>query len=367
MKVRNKYINKKIAVYDANSTKKGQLVFTNKIDNKKNEFVFCKNGNDINVSKNVVDKFKSVYFEDENSILGQYWKNKNRIPVFYQKDKNGKILAIGLTQLFKLAYNKTILEAARQNKKNKFDLTETIFGVESKLKGRVFISHAFSNFCRYENKKEVVLGSPKPSYYPNYIEQTNINKEHVNRYTTLMDKNAVIRGYKRYPIQPQIISITEIGDNQNIATTFKPLEKGVKFKGKIRFHNLKKAEIGALISAITFHGNENKYYHNLGMGKPLGYGKVKININIKGLKYSKETYLNEFEKLMNSWSNKPYKNWINSLQIKELFEMANKNNNRVLRYQQLEKNINGRKINEFVEAKKRKEYLFNYSKIKNKG
>jgi hypothetical protein len=41
--------------------------------------------------------------------------------------------------------------------------------------------------------------------------------------------------------------------------------------------------VGALISALTFHqanpfSTNSKFFHNLGLGKPLGYGKISITI-----------------------------------------------------------------------------------------
>jgi CRISPR/Cas system CSM-associated protein Csm3 (group 7 of RAMP superfamily) len=346
----------------------GKLVFTGDINNKKNEFIFTENDRNIKLSKEIVDKFKRVYFKDKNSIDGQFWyekykNNKNiEIPVFYQKNNDDKITAIGLTQLFKLSYNKTILEAAKQNEENRLDLAETIFGtIEKKpLKGRVYFSHFISTTTRYEPEKSEILASPKVTYYPNYIKQTlNFkNKEKGYKYKTLMDKDATISGYKRYPIQPKILQSSNTNRNKDIRTKFKPLPKGTKFKGKIVFHNLKKEEIGALLSALTFH-NQDKYYHNLGMAKPLGYGKISLKLNLKNLKHEKKEYIKAFEELMDKWYKKTNNSskWIESTQIIELFAMADKNNTLSLEYQKLERE------NEFVKSKRDKEYLLPYSKL----
>ncbi len=374
MNVRGKSIPKNYAVYNKDSSNIGKLVFTNKIKNKKNEFVFKPNGNKINIDNNIVENFKKVYFEDKNSTLGQYWKGKNNIPIFYQK-KGDNIVAIGLTQIFKLAYNKTLFEAITQDiDDSKLDLAESIFGSHQDnlaLKGRVQFSHFKSNIQRYEKEREVeqVLGEPKPTYYPNYIKQTDTNGDKVRRYKTLMDKDVQIAGYKRYPLQPNTNTSQSGNDNEDIKTHFKPLDRETKFIGKVRFHNLKKAELGALISALTFHGQENTHYHNIGMAKPLGYGKIEIKIDyIKTLKYEdnslekrdKKSYLKEFEECMNSWQEKPYENWINSPQLKELFAMSDNSKAKSLRYQLLE-NEEGK--NEFVEAKKAKKYLQPYTSL----
>ena len=366
MNVRGKNIQKEIATYNKDSNKKGILVCTGDINNKKNEFLFISHNKKIRLAKSVVDDFKSVYFND-NSIDGRFWENKfkeiGKIPIFYKRTKRGDIQAIGLTQLFKLAYNKSIHQAIVQNKSDKLDMAQAIFGIQNdkiSLKGRVFFSHLKSTHIRFENQKtkEEILGTPNPSYYPNYIEQTDLQSAgRVNDYITLMDKDAVIRGYKRYPLHKNIGSSFKTNENEKIVTQFKPLDSGSRFVGKVRFHNLKKAEIGALLSAMTFHGNSDKYYHNLGMAKALGYGKIELKIELKNLKYTQKEYLDEFEKKIST----EIEGWKDSPQLRELFAMSDESRARdeLLVYQRLK---NDKKRNEFVDAKKAREYLVEYSK-----
>lgn len=383
MDVRGKQIPKDMAKISNNTPKVGTLVFTGDINNKKHEFIFVKNGKKIKLDKKVFQNFSKIYLENEDSIDGQFWKNKfkttKKIPVFYKK-VGEKVENIGLTQLFKLAYNKSILEAAKQNTdKSKLDLAQRIFGYvdgEKALKGRVYFSHFKSTLERYEQQKpkEEVLGTPNPTYYPNYIKQVNISGNTVNKYTTLMDKNAEISGWKRYPLHSTIkhnpAPTKENGSvNHDITTKFKPLPEDTVFKGKLRFHNLKKAEIGALLSAITFHGQSDKCLHNIGMAKSLGYGKIAIKLDIKNLKSSQNEYLDEFENLITQ----KIPNWKGSSQLKELFSMANINtiSDKDLGYQLLENpkpkyysNNNKPEKNDFVGAKKAKEYLLPHSKGK---
>ncbi|WP_298041858.1 TIGR03986 family CRISPR-associated RAMP protein [uncultured Campylobacter sp.] len=350
---------------------KGILVFTGKIDNKKHEFVFAKNGKKIPLDKSIFEDFKKVYFENKESVDGQYWKEKfnegagEKIPIFYTRDGDGKITAIGLTQLFKLAYKKTIFEAAKQvGDETKFDLAETIFGTvrgDKALKGRVYFSHLKSSFERFEAPKEGVFGMPNPSYYPNYLEQQS------GAYTTLMSKDAKIRGYKRYPLHSSAEQLSVGNDNEKMKVKFKPLSANSVFKGKIIFHNLKKVEIGALLSAITFHGRSDKFMHNIGFAKPYGYGKIDIELTLQGLKYSQDEYLKEFEKQMNEF----VPNWLNKEQLKELCAMASVKYKptKILQYQQLDnkdseyfkvKN-NRQENNEFSGAKSYNERLSPYS------
>ena len=160
MNVRGKQIPRTIAVYDKNAQQQGTLVFTGQINNKKNEFVFISNGQNIKLNPDIVKKFKNVYF-NEDSVDGSFWEQKHKsgakIPVFYQRSQSGQITAIGLTQLFKLAYNNTIHQAIRQDQKDALDLPQTIFGtVKEKfaLKGRVQFAHLASTHVTFEQEKE---------------------------------------------------------------------------------------------------------------------------------------------------------------------------------------------------------------------
>jgi CRISPR-associated protein (TIGR03986 family) len=368
-----------------NGQNNAYLILTGGIDGKKNEFVFADSDKQDNEIKNIdeaVRKFKQVYFESD-SIDGNFWKNNwNQdigIPIFYRKNGN-KITDIGLTQLFKLAYNHTVNDATKQileivnindKKFYKLDLAEAIFGTTQKsldekenraLKGRVQFSHFKSN-TKIKEYGEVytVLGSPNPSFYPEYIEQ-NCGKDGKvqNEYNTLMKNGAKISGWKRYPLRfgkPKYITAEEGTDS---ATRFIPLGRYVDnrfeeftFSGKLRFHNLKKVELGALISALTFHLNNNKFYHNIGMAKSLGFGKIKIDVDVKKYKDSIIAY----ELAMTKWTEeKLQKKWIETDQIKELFTMAYKelNIDDKLKYLKLDPD---KKINEFVDKKKNKECL----------
>ena len=351
----------------------GSLIMTAYITKKENEFIFKSSGRKIPLSQVVYDDFEKVYFRNEEAIDGQYWKEQwksgegRKIPIFYIEENNS-ISAIGLTQIFKLAYKKSLFDAISQTiDKSRLDLAETIFGTvkeDNLLKGRVQFSHFKSTHVSYEAEKSEILGSPQATYYPNYLNQTQTNGNTVNKYTTLMDGTAQISGYKRYPLHKGIKkSFIPKEEKTDIQTKFKPLSKGCKFKGKVRFHNLKKAEIGALLSALSFHGNSG-YRHNLGMAKALGYGKIKIDIDLKNLKYSQAEYLKAYEEEMTLFMDK----WIDTPQIKELFAMANNKilNDKSLEYQKLENpTTRDREKNDFNRAKKNREYLKRYSETGN--
>ena len=334
-KTNQKYDKRQFHKYDTNG-KEGILVLTGQPTPRQNsgqmgdgkgfEFVFFEKQTELEVDKKVFENFKFAYFDGKDTQPKEspdwtFWKEKlyngEKIPVFFQKDDKGNVLHFGLSYLYKLPYEHSIKEGLySEHLKDKLDLAQTIFGIESNeeknkgLKGRVIFSHLEGFNCEEDGIKEEILATPRASYYPIYISQ-NCNNGSVENYKTYNDDEFKIAGRKRYPIRNRIFSTNPI-HNQLVNTKFKPLKKG-KFKGKMVYHNLKKEELGAILSAITFHLN-NECYHNIGMAKPLGYGKIKIKIN--GI--DAKEYIKEFEKVMFKFKN----NWIESDELIELFTMA---------------------------------------------
>lgn len=349
-------VKRTMAKYEEENGKVGTLVFTGqsskrneftdrngklKANGKVHEFVFFNsdNPNYLEVKKSMQKDFKFIYHDHDKQNISddwKFWKSKlekgEKVPVFFAKNNN-ELKHFGLSYMYKLPFEYSIHETLpyREYKKKEIDLAELIFGSiedkENSLKGRVFISHAFAQKSEEMKLEKEILASPKASYFPYYLEQTkNINNDF---YKTYMDEDATLRGYKRYPIQsPGKLFKPKYDENQlknnKVFTFFKPLAEGAKFKCKIRFHNLRKVEIGALLSAITFHGTDRKSSHSIGSAKPLGYGKVQVSeLKLKFLDNMVNDYLIEFEKIMEAHTKG---NWLNSPQVQELLAIAQYSN-----------------------------------------
>ena len=346
----------------------GTLVFYGKIDNKHYDFIFKNEAiNTFSVEDRLVQNMYKLYSDDDLS-LWNYFKNKVKIPVFFRV-ANNVVKHFGFSKLYRLNNGHYIKESETMkyhNSVKKLDFVTSLFGETSEnrnyaLKGRVFVSHALidSDFQLLENRK-LVLSSPKSSFYPAYLTQPEQIND-ANPYKTYVSDNFEIRGYKRYPVHNRIKQ-ADINDNTEILSFIRPLDKGLKFKGKIRYHNLKPAEIGGLISALTFHGNKG-LYHSIGSAKPYGYGKIIFSLPVENW----NKYLSEFENEL--IKHKP--NWLNSDQIKELFSMAKNPEidiDNYLIYPQLEKpNVPARHANEFNNIKSNRQYLEPYSKYNTIG
>jgi CRISPR-associated protein (TIGR03986 family) len=338
-------VNRPIYKIDEEGEAAGTIVFSGQasvrkepIDEKASgkhlEFIFFDSNNEpILLSYKVLQNFFFAYFDHDRNQQNDDWKWRKpqletgkKIPVFFRKNLDGTIKDIGLTLLYKIIYEYSIKDSINHCQKNAdaFDMAETIFGYsENKysLKGRVHIGHAFvKNAVIPLPEKTEVLASPKASYYPNYVEQKNTNGVVTGEYLTYMNSTCKIRGWKRYPIRNSNEPINNNNGTDNISSKFKPLPPGTEFTLQIYFHNLRKEELGALVSSITFH-NTAGLYHSIGSAKPLGYGKTSIAINNME-EQKKKDVLKCFELYMDCELKHSSPLWFQLPQIKELFAMA---------------------------------------------
>lgn len=306
-----------------------ELICTGYISNKKHEYLFHeRNGNSIPIQEELIQELKSVYSaspyfdQKRNNSFCNRLNNGDQIPVFYIEDGNGNVAHLGFTRMFRLAFERKISDGIKQNESNGPDLCKCIFGYTQEngksLKGRVQFSPAFALEEVPDSKlKKVsgVLGTPKASFYPLYLRQ---DRNRLNDYNA---DDIEIAGRKRYPIHSNkyITELPQGNNNEKTSSTLKLLPAGNTFTTSISLHNLRKVEIGALLSALTFHKHQETY-HNLGMAKGYGYGKIKIcDIKLEGLNCPADEYMKSFEKEMNLFLKR---DWIKTEQIQKLIGMA---------------------------------------------
>ncbi len=352
--------------YSVSTARKGEYVFRGK-----REDVITDEKVKIEVPEKVMETFLFINRHNLHDELDdwKYWKNKLKegVPVFYRsRQENGKevVKDFGLTFMYKEPVKYSVKECLKYEEDDN-DFAELLFGYTSKkqsLKGRVVFSHAFltTNINDAEMKElTAAFAGPKSSYVPFYLKQNGNGKTHkFNTYNS----NPVLRGYKRYPIHKYIKKLPTGSDARS--TCLKPLPKDSIFSLKIRFFNLKKVEIGALLSAITFHGSNDELYHSLGAAKPFGYGKMKIlDVNIKTLNYENggweekvvKDYLGAFECEMKT----KMPDWNSSEFIRELTAMSKEQkDDALLEYMELA---------HFQELKNTGRFLQNYTQYDKSG
>lgn len=196
------------------------------------------------------------------------------VPCFFRTKEDGFCVKdLGFSYLYRQPYSKKIHDfLPSAHSKSTIDLAQAMFGYVDgsyALKGRVQFAAAFIKNAILLSKQTFTMGSPKPTYYPFYLQQDDIKDGKLNTYFN----KAKLSGAKRYVLQSE----AKKGNDKysTVTTSFYPIDKGAKFTSTIYFHNLHDYELGALLAAITFCNNPS-CYHSLGYAKPLGYGRMKV-------------------------------------------------------------------------------------------
>lgn len=293
-----------VYVGDADSNKgiEGTIIGTGKMNEKKCHYIIPQIDREktpINLKTSDINAFKIDYKHKKNNLgenasFFDLPKEKEVKPVFYIETK--RHVYFGFTPRLRLFYKHTIKDGLSDSQKTaKLDYAKILFGYSGKddsYKTRVSFSDAVIVSDENEGcESQVILGEPSPSSYNDYIMPTKKNEA-----VTFNEDSFRIRGVKQYWLRNSVVSC-EIGNNKNVAVSLHPLSKGTVFEGKVRFHNLKKSELGLLVWSIKLNNTSRL---QIGKAKPFGYGRVKPEIiSIKELNakeaYSEETFsLNPF-------------------------------------------------------------------------
>lgn len=303
---------------------------------KKQEFFFHTRSADwIDVTHLKAD-FLAVHEPSFNSGLGDnpddswkhLWKAKFEgdveIPVFYLEDDKQKLpsgkgvpVAMGLAMMFRLPHvllKRDLLAHAgpRHNDPRVRDFATLMFGPllddsEAKaalrhgfgpkdgekglaFKGRVScetlpIDHEVPGTARV-----LLLGAPKGQFFSAYVDQprTANGTRRGGKYASYSPdtgepevQRPELAGRKRYPVGIGVPNQNEMGAATQL-TTLHPVGAGTTFTGRVRFHNLKPEELGALVFLLEFWvpnwGPRPDLRHKIGMAKPKGYGECRIDI-----------------------------------------------------------------------------------------
>lgn len=203
-----------------------------------------------------------------------FWKlpeDGEEKPVFYVR--HNKHTYFGMSLYPRIGYRCSLQEGfpkshrEKQEDPNFLDWPRAILGwagKDSSRRSRV----SFGDFPVQGEPQELplvetVLGNPKISYYPGYV----VNGDHYNQ------DGFQLRGYKQYWLKEARAIDTE---KKNAASKLCPLPAGTAFSGVIRYRNLREEELGLLLWALRL---EEGCYQSVGMGKPYGYGRMKLSID----------------------------------------------------------------------------------------
>ena len=271
---------------------KGVLVRSGCMPNKHmNCVIYEKDQDDQDPSANLIPippSMWKLYKEDRDMTRGELTKDGD--PLFYLVDSSGELVFFGPTMMFRLPYTRSIQDFVPKEIRDPktIDIADAIFGTidsDPPRKSRVFFEDLRWNgqnspFMQNDKgrRSPKILSGPKPTAFQHYLTQDDPNnKKNLHHYDSPPKKTS-LRGHKRYwhkrgakPFENRLRT------NSTQHTVIRPVKEDTVFKGRVRFENLSGLELGALLSALQL---PETMRHQLGMGKPLGMGTVRIETTL---------------------------------------------------------------------------------------
>jgi len=246
------------------------------------------------IPQQVIEDYEEDKSRSSTNLLKMLEKAQE-VPCFYLTDEKGNISDFGHTALFRKRYSWSVGDHVPkklnpEKDANKVsDVVEAIFGKLEHWAGRVYFEDAElqSNGANLFMDKATlkILSSPKPTCFQHYLEQpsgTNTSNNDLRHW----DSEATIRGYKMYWHRNTHGREDDFGwkergplpknDSQHTRPV-KPVQPGAQFKGRIRFENLSRVELGGLLFSLEL---PDDCYHKVGLGKPYGLGSVAIKTDL---------------------------------------------------------------------------------------
>ena len=201
-------------------------------------------------------------------------------------EKHGEVNAFGHGQCFRIPYLHRISDAVPSElKTDMIDFADAVFGRESYWASRVFFDDAkpVTPPKTLPTAAAHPLMQPNPTSYQLYLKQSGNRLDHWDT------SGALIRGYKLYWHNPKAdwrANTAELNldkgkpADKRLTRDITPLDKGSKFKSKIRFNNLSAVELGALLMVFDLDGKGATAAYKLGQGKSFGFGSIKVKATL---------------------------------------------------------------------------------------
>ncbi len=317
------------------------LVATGDMPNKKKQWLLNlpdKQTEEIKILKQDVLNFRNDSNRESVNLIEELDKKPGlTLPCFYTRwrDEHRKSrVAFGHTAMFRLPYEQALHELLPEvyQDQRTIDFTEALFGrVVNKdiVAGRVFVEDAWAVDRTTTSQGKAIskiLSGPKPTTFQHYLVQTSDANRELKHYNS----ETVVRGFKMYwhrvkgweadsldlhrdafekfmneknisipqdkvrqsdggkvkipnfdsiqdgHFKDAVIEFVQ-SDPKSQYSVMETVAPGVKFRARIRFENLSKVEVGALLTALNLPEN---CHHKLGLGKPLGLGSVKVQARL---------------------------------------------------------------------------------------
>jgi CRISPR-associated protein (TIGR03986 family) len=307
----------------------------------KNQYVFglpdmsLPNEKLLEIPHDMIRRYREQLSDAQKKLLGNDGVLRPNQPVFYLVDNEGHLVFFGHARHFRLPYSQSAsdLVPTSLNDDSVIDMAEAMFGFVRSAKviadklaahaSRIFVSDAVCALKMAEallpNNENLnrgfswftpkVLSSPKPTTFQHYLVQDANRghepdcKENLSFYDTPSPSDTVIRGSKQYWHKPNPLRSKDwqfengrstkrehrdkLDQFQRQLTGIQPIKPNITFEFKIRFENLRDEELGALLWSLSLPAG---HHHKLGMGKPLGLGTVRIDVDEIGISKRNERY-----------------------------------------------------------------------------
>lgn len=261
--------------------KNGYLIISGAMQEKKALYIvpeIDKENAPIPIDEKDIKAYQIDYENKKNQLKNpkNFWglpKNKGEIkPVFYVDLER---LYFGFTPHLRLFYKESVHAGLGDaHIPGLYDYTKALFGFSNSAdsyKSRVSFTDATVEDAKTPMDTQVVsLGGPKPTSYADYLSLRPDGKSH-----TYNDEDFRIRGVKQYWLRDKEINQNDKEYKENVVSKIKPLPAGTRFAGKVRYHNLRREELGLLIWALNL---DKESEMNIGKGKPYGYGRIALEI-----------------------------------------------------------------------------------------
>lgn len=274
---------------------KGKKVFSGPMFGKRSAYIINeldRNARPIQISSKQLRVFKADY-EFKKSKFPQRDREKledffflpedqginNAKPCFYLE--RGKDLYFGFTAFLRITYDYDTMDMIPKR------IQDAPYGIDYE---KALFGFVKNDFINYQAKHDVsdyasrvhffpseiaedpqslikgnkVLASPRASALQMYLQQ-DLDK---SDYYSYNDEDTQLRGMKHYWIK-NVSKEKEFKSNPGIQSKLNLLPEQTVFQAKIKFDQLYEDELGLLLWAI-----QGPTHHQLGMGKPYGYGVV---------------------------------------------------------------------------------------------
>lgn len=233
------------------------------------------------VPPDVVETFHDQMTDDQKKRWGKaeapHLDNGKGARVFYI-ERAGKIAALGTARYFRVAYRHTVRDLAGECPPD--DFAAALFGSVGQVirKGRVAVGAArFSTWKELEPVTGILM-TPHPTCLLHYLEQPNA-RDCGNKLDDLVTYGmpaARLRGRKYYWHCKSVRRCPDhLKSKSNILSRLHPLAAGAEAQFEIRVDGVSGVELGALLTALEL---PQGHAHKLGLGKAVGLGSVRLEV-----------------------------------------------------------------------------------------